>query len=100
MKIYKMKKIIYTLIILLSCNIFYAQQQDLEGLNKKDLIALVSNKNQEINKLNRQLSALTTEIQQDKEEAGKVIQERDELKILLSETTNRWLEDVFVDKYI
>lgn len=95
-----MKKFIYTLILLLSCNLFYAQQQDLESLSKKDLIAIVAKKDQEINKIARQLSVLTAENQKDKNERETVTRESKELKRLLTETTNRWLKEVFIDKYI
>ncbi len=95
-----MRQFIHTLTILLSCNIFYAQQQDLESLNKKDLIVLISKKDQEINKLTRQITSLNAEIQKDKKQGEQVVKEKEDFKNLLTETTNRWLKEVFIDKYI
>ncbi|MEP6262023.1 MAG: hypothetical protein ABJ092_10630 [Gillisia sp.] len=94
-----MRKIIHTLILLLTCNLIYSQQ-DLESLNKKDLIALVTQKDQEITKLNRQLSSLNTEVLKNKKDLEELNKQQEDLKNLLGETTNRWLKDVFVDKYI
>lgn len=95
-----MRKLIFTLITLLSCNLLYPQQPDLESLNKKELISLVSTKEKEINKLKIQIAALTAEKVRNIKLEEQAAQESEQLKNLLTQTTNRWLQEVFIDKYI
>ncbi len=96
----KMKNLTYTLIAFLICSISQAQQQDLENMNKKDLVTLVENKDKEIKKLNQQVSTLKTENIKNQEKEKIAVNEKEEIKGLLIETTDRWLKQVFIDKYI
>lgn len=84
-----MRKLIFTLITLLSCNLLYPQQPDLESLNKKELISLVSTKEKEINKLKIQIAALTAEKVRNIKLEEQAAQESEQLKNLLTQTTNR-----------
>lgn len=95
-----MRKITLTLIALLLFSIIQAQQSDLESLNKKDLITLVDNKEKEIKKLKQEITALNEKKEKNQESIELEKKEKEEIKGLLIETTNRWLKQVFVDKYI
>jgi hypothetical protein len=93
-------KFTYTIIAFLFFSITQAQQPDLESMNRRDLITLVGNKDKEIGKLNQQVSSLKTENLKSLEKVELVKSEKEEIERLLKETTNHWLKQVFIDKYI
>lgn len=95
-----MRKITLTLIALLLFSITQAQQLDLESLNKKDLITLVDNKEKDIKKLKQEITSLDAKNKKNQESIELEKKDKEEIKGLLIETTNRWLKQVFVDKYI